>query len=73
MNVIFLIQPDGGAANVTPGHQGRLLWARCKGWGIQHPIPPDHSWFLDSFAFLIAISLQFSMLNWSILLHKRHD
>jgi len=52
MNVIFLIQPDGG-----------LLWARCEGWSIHHPIPPDHPWLLEGFAFLTALSLQFTMLS----------
>jgi hypothetical protein len=73
MNVIFLIQPDGGAANVTPSHQGGLLWARCEGWSIHHPIPPDHPWLLEGFALLTALSLQFTMLSWLSLLHKQHD
>ena len=63
MNVIFLIQSDGGATNVTPRHQGGLLWARCEGWGIHHPIPPDHPWLLKGFTLLTALSLQFTMLS----------
>lgn len=68
MDVIFLIQPDGGAADVTPCHQGGLLGARCEGWGVQHPISPDHPWFLEGF--LTALGLQFISMNWSSLLHK---
>lgn len=41
MYVVFLVQPDWGAANVTPGHQGGRIQTRSEGWRVQHSIASD--------------------------------
>ena len=44
--VIFLIQPDWGAANVTPGHEGGCIRAGSEGGRVHHSIASDSPWLL---------------------------
>lgn len=58
MYVVFLVQPDWGAANVTPGHQGGCIWARSEGWRVQNPVASDSARLLPLHACLGPCCLQ---------------
>lgn len=58
MYVIFLIQPDWGAANVTPCHKGGCIGARSEGWRVHHSIASDSPWLLCLHACLAPLCLQ---------------
>jgi len=58
MNIIFLIQSDGSAADVSPSHQWGLLWPWGESWGVDHPVPPDDPWLLKCCSCLTTFSLQ---------------
>lgn len=61
MYVIFLVQPDWSAANVTPCHKRGCIGAGSEGWRVQDSIASDSSWLLRLHACLGPLCLHGSI------------